>query len=615
MHFRYASLMGALYFLAHMVFILPIAAQQVQEEEKISKVREELVKFDVREQSFDQLIDWIREQTGKNIIYDEEIKTVFVTMKLSNVPWMKALEIVAKEYKCLVEDLGQVVKISKPPTVTMEFEAADIRDIINQIATIANRNIVISEQVKGSVSLRLKDVPWQDALDAIIKTRGYVIVREKEGRILRVVPPEEIETDVETKIFKLRFIRPKSIYLAKMKSDYFDKTTEVLAKTGAGGSAIEVSRFSLLNALETVLTRNRGKITYDDATNTLVISDTKPKIDKMAEIIRELDEEPKQVFIDIKFIRTTNSDVLDFGLGTKDGLNMSLQLGSMETRLPFTLGRGGWEDAIAWEKKSVLESEGFPNDSLISPAVQPGILDMGNTVLLLKLLKKDTKSKVIQAPKIITLDHHEATIFVGRSISYADVKIQFQDNGQSTIEITESAKSPAKEGFQVLLLPHVIPGTNKVQLTVIPSNDTLTGTSTELIGFNKFAAVSGQNEVAIHLPELTQQSVVTHMILESGQTAVLGGLMKIRQTETADKIPFLGDIPLLGYFFKHKNVIKEKEDLYIFITPRIVQSAEDTQEKIKASVQGKANKNRAKYQTIWQDESLPKDTKAPETKQ
>ncbi|NUM36824.1 MAG: hypothetical protein HUU50_19955, partial [Candidatus Brocadiae bacterium] len=320
---------------------------QAQDEEKTSKVRDELVSFDVREQSFDQLIEGIREQTGKNIIYDEEIKEIFITIKLSNVPWLRALEIIAKEYKCLVEDLGQVVKVSKPPTVTMEFEGAEIRDIINQIATIANKNIVISEQVKGSISLRLKDVPWQDALEAIIKTRGYVIVKEKDGRILRVVPPEEIEADLETKIFKLRFIRPKSVYIAKMKSDYFSTTKEDLASGKT--QSVEVSRFSLLNALEAVVSQKRGKITYDDATNTLVITDVKPKIDKMAEIIRELDQEPKQVFIDIKFIRTTNSDIFDFGMGpgTDDGIRISQSFGSMATRLPFTLGRGGWEDAIA----------------------------------------------------------------------------------------------------------------------------------------------------------------------------------------------------------------------------------------------------------------------------
>ncbi len=607
MRLLYSAVCVIFWLAINFLFIVPI---QAQDDEKISKVREELVSFDVREQSFDQLIEGIREQTGKNIIYDEEIKEIFITMKLSNVPWMRALEIIAKEYKCLVEDLGQVVKVSKPPTVTMEFEGAEIRDIINQIATIANRNIVISEQVKGSISLRLKDVPWQDALDSITKTRGYVIVPEKDGRILRVVPPEEIETDMETKIFKLRFIRPKSLYVANMKSDYFIAQKEALAKT----QSVEVSRFSLLNALESVVSPRRGKITYDDATNTLVITDVKPKIDKMSEIIRELDQEPKQVFIDIKFIRTTNSDIFDFGLGpgTDDGIRISQSFGSMATRLPFTLGRGGWEDAIAAVPKSTLEKDGFPSDTLLDTVKDPfiaGKMDFSKTEFTLRLMKKDTKTKVIQAPKIITLDHHEATIFVGRSVSYADTKIQNGEAGQSTVEVTEAAKSPAKEGFQVLVVPHVIPGTNKVQLTVIPSNDQLTGSTSPLIGFNRFAASGGDNEITIDLPELTQQAVVTHMILESGQTAVLGGLLKISQRETVRKIPFFGDIPLFGYFFKQKSVTKEKEDMYIFITPRIVQSAEDTQEKIKATLQSKASKSKTKYQAIWQQDTKAKDNK------
>ncbi len=583
------------------LFSYPIHSQQ---DDAIAKIREELISIDVREQSFAEIIEYIREQTAQNIIYDEEIKDISVTIHLTQIPWKRVLEIIAKEHSCLVEDLGnQIIKVSKPPTVTMEFEGADIRDIINHIATIANRNIVISEQVKGTISLRLKNVPWQEALESIIKTRGYVIVQESEGRILRVVPPQEIETQLETRIFKLRFVRPKSVYVAQMKSEYFIKREEKAEDLGKG---VQVSRFSLLSALEAVVTPGKGKINYDDATNTLVITDVKPQIDKMAQIIQELDQEPKQVFLDIKFIRTTNSDIFDFGVDIgDDGVRISQSFGSMATRLPFTLGRGGWEDSIAAVPQSQLDDTGFPNDDDVSNAVtEPvkfGTLDFSQTNFTLRLLKKDLKSKVIQAPKIITLDHHEATIFVGRSISFARTEIVQNENGVPSVEIKESENSPAREGFQILVVPHVIPGTNKVQLTVIPSNDQLTGNTSPIPGFNRFEAGGGANS-QIDLPEVTQQVVVTHMILENGQTAVLGGLLKISQTETVRKVPFFGDIPFLGYFFKFKQVNKEKEDLFIFITPRLVQSAEDTTEKIRATVKSKTEQKRAKYEAIWQSD-------------
>ena len=600
MHFRYASVIGGIFLL---LTALLFQSSLVAQEEAKPKVRDLFISLDVRDRSFAEIIDGIRQQTNKNIIYDEEIKEIYVTIRLIQVPWRQALDVIAKEHNCLVEEVGlDVIKISKPPTVTMEFEGADIRDIINQIATIANRNIVISEQVKGSVSLRLKNVPWQDALEAIIKTRGYVIVREKDGRILRVVPPEEIETQLETRIFKLRFVRPKSVYVAQMDCKYFKKAE---GKISSSKGAVQISRFSLLNALEAVLTVNKGRITYDDATNTLVITDVKPKIDKMAEIIRELDREPRQVFLDIKFIRTTNTDIFDFGIDNADeGIRISQGFGSLVTRLPFSLGRSGWEDAIAAAPKSQLEEEGVPSDANITEAVPNpvtfGTLDFSGTRFILRILKRDVKSKVIQAPKIITLDHHESTIFVGRTISFAKSEIVQNDNGTTSVELTEADASPAREGFQILVIPHVIPGTNKVQLTVIPSNDQLTGTTSPVAGFNRFEA-GGDAQARIDLPEVTQQVVVTHMILESGQTAVLGGLLKISQTETVRKIPLLGDIPIFGYFFKSKQVNKQKEDMFIFITPRLVQSAEDTEEKVKAVIKEKIDSQRENYKAIWQE--------------
>ncbi|HRU51687.1 MAG TPA: secretin N-terminal domain-containing protein [Planctomycetota bacterium] len=603
MHFKYASVLVGIIVL---ILSIPIVAQIPEKH----TVRDEFISFDVHDKPFSEIIEAIIAQTGKNIIYDDAIKEVFVTAKISGLVWRQALDVIAKEYKCILEDVGNnVLKVSKPPTVTMEFEGADIRAVINQIATISDRNIVISEQVKGLVSLRLKDVPWEEALESIIKTKNYVLVKESGGRILRVVPPQEIQTQLETKIFKLRYIRPKSVYTAYMKSNYFKESKGMaLGKD----DTVQISNFSLLSALQTVCTPGRGRITYDDMTNTLVITDTKPQIDKMEEIIREIDREPKQVFLDVKFIRTTNSDLFDFGLGPNDnGLNISQSFGSISTRMPFSLGSSGWEDAVAAYPEHT--KGGFPNDELmkkITDDIVPisfGKMDFSQTNFTLKLLKKDMKTKVVQAPKIITLDHHEATIFVGRSISYIEIEMNENDNGTITYELSEAQDSPVQEGFQMLVLPHVIPDTNKIQLTMITSNDQLSGTTAVgnhngLAGFNRFSISGKEDSVYLDMPEITQQVLVTHMILESGQTAVLGGLLKVSQQETVRKIPFLGDIPFFGYLFKSKNVSKEKEDMFIFVTPRLVQSAEDADEKLKATVADKVKSQRSRFESIWEEE-------------
>ncbi len=595
MHFRYV--LGGLFVLASL-FLSSIQAQN----QGYDQVRVDLISLDVREKPFSEIIEGIREQTRSNIIYDEEVKEISVTIKLIQVHWKKVLEIIARDHNCLVEQLDDnVLKVSKPPTVTMEFDGADIRDVINQIATIANKNIVISEEVQGSVTLRLQNVSWRDALGAIIKNGGYVLVNEADGKILRVVPPSEIQAQLETDIFKLRYIRPKSKYVATMVNQFFKEETANLAEQA--GEGVQFSSFSLLTALKAVVTPGRGKITYDEGTNTLVITDVKPKLDKMATIIKELDTEPGQVYVDVKFVFTTNQDLFDFGLGFgQGGINITQSFGSLTTRLPFTLGEGGFEDQIAAATEAELEA-GLPTDANIieqrggtpDSAATFGQLNMANTQILLKLLKRDVKTKIIQSPKIITLDNHEATIFVGDAISFAKSEIIQNDNGTTSVELVEAENSPARQGFQILLVPHVIPGTNKVQLTVIPANDQLIGNDPEIPGLNRFESAGSE----ILLPHLRTQVIVTHMILESGQTAVVGGLLTVNQSETIDKVPFLGDLPFLGYLFKNKNVNKNKEDLYIFITPRIVKSAEDTGARINATQNDYQKREAPEFETIW----------------
>lgn len=588
-------------------------AQQKEDKQAVqAKEDRQRVTLDAYNRPFSEIIDGIREHTRKNIIYDDAINNILVKIKLVNVPWRTALEVIASKHGCVVEDIGstaeEVIRISKPRRISMYFEEADIRDVINHIAKLADRNIILSDSVKGIVTLRIKDVSWEEALETIIKTYNYVLVKEKDGRILRIVPPQEIERQLETKTFPLRYIRPKSPYMANMSSAYFTKQQAPITQ-GPGQSNIEVSQFSLLNALNSVVTPGKGKITYDVGTNTLIITDVRPKLEKMEEIIKDLDKEPKQIFLDVKFISTSNSDIFDFGIdfvgGEDEAVRLSQSFGAMNTRLPFTLGRGGFEDAIAAAPKAQLDNEGFPNDADVVKAIEFGRLDFTSTKFTLRLLKKDVKSKIVQTPKIITLDHHEATIFVGRRVHFAKSAIVQNDNGTQSVELTEAANSPAVEGFQILVIPHIIPGTTKIQMTIIPSNDQLTGKTSPIVpGFNRFA-VGGST---IDLPEVTQQVVVTHMILESGQTAVLGGLLKVVQSESVKKVPFLGDVPFLGYLFKTKSVTKSKEDLYIFVTPRIVQSAEDTQEKVNIMVDQERKKHNNQFRTIWTDgPELPED--------
>lgn len=581
------SIIGGIFVL----FVLNSTALLAQVEPEEFQVDKELIDIDVTSRPFSEIIDGIAEHTHQDIIYDEEeMEQVLVTIRLTRVPWRAALTRIAEEYKCVIEeDEYGIITITRPPVVTMDLDGADIKDVINYIAQVADENIVLSPNVTGKVSLRLKEVPWKDALHTITTNNGFVLIRAK-GNIYRVVRPVDIKQQLETEIFSLRYIRPKSEYTANMSGSHFKRQR---AKVEA-----KKTEFTLLTALKAVLSKG-GQISYDNITNTLVITDSRPQLEKMKEIIRMLDREPRQVFIDVKFVRTTNTDIFDFGVDVgENGIRISQTFGSLSTRFPFTVGRGGFEDSIAAAPESVTEAPGtgLPTTYPSNP-ISFGVLDFSQTSFTLRLMKRDVRSKIIQAPKIVTLDHHEATIFVGRSVSFASSEIQQNDNGSSTVQLQEAPESPAQEGFQMLVAPHTLQDTNKLQLTIIVSNDQLTGsTSPTVNGFNRFETAG----VAIDLPESTRQVLITHMILESGQTAVLGGLMTVNQTETVNKVPFFGDIPYVGYFFKNKVVRKDKQDLFIFLTPRIVQTSDITRENLETEVREDTERHSAEYSTIWQ---------------
>jgi general secretion pathway protein D len=237
----------------------------------------------------------------------------------------------------------------------------------------------------------------------------------------------------------------------------------------------------------------------------------------------------------------------------------------MMHRLPFNLNEGGWLERIA------AEPDG-PLPLAAGTGFRFGELSFEQTQLTLRLLKQDETSRFIQAPKLIALDNHVATIFVGESIRYARTEAQSNQSGGLQFAIDEADDSPVQTGFQMLVIPHVIPGENRVMMTVIPQSKRLTGTSTTLPGFDEFRSGAGVNEVSILLPREQSSTVVTHMILESGQTAVLGGLLTDRETEATNAVPFLGKLPLIGFFFSSTTHSITKDHLMIFITPRIIRS-------------------------------------------
>jgi general secretion pathway protein D len=203
-----------------------------------------------------------------------------------------------------------------------------------------------------------------------------------------------------------------------------------------------------------------------------------------------------------------------------------------------------------------------------------GLLDFSQMSQTLEMFASDEDSEIKQSPQLLVIDNHQATIFVGETIRFAETDSASNQSGGVEVGIREATNSPVDTGFQLLVRPHIVAGEDKVVLTVIPKAESLSGTGNTIAGFDDFT-----NGVAsIQLPRVQSSTLVTKLILKHGQTAVLGGMIQETQSETKHKVPLLGDIPLLGWAFKWKSSLKSKNNLLIFLTVCIVRSDSDVKD-------------------------------------
>lgn len=552
--------------------------QSAAEGDRMSRLTMRLKDRDLRD-----VVANIQRKANVNIIMDPAIEAT-VTVDLQDVPWRQALELVAEQAECVVvEASSNVLKVEKPPRITFAFENADIQKVIDTIAKISGANIVVSPDVQGNITLRLKNIPWRDTLDAAVKTLGFVVVEEERG-ILRVVPASNIQQDLVFEAIPLRYVRPRSVYLPFLQSEYVqNRAKNQILQPGQ----IE---FTLLDSLRRMITPNIGSLDYDAEQNVLLIKDTRPVVDELKRIISQIDVEPSQIFLDVRFVTTTNEDVLDVGISPGgSGWTATMGLGAIPHRLPFDLGAGGWDDNIIANPNGVGpfadDVANLPANTTI-PDVVFGALDFTQVTSTLRLLKKDSRSEILQAPKIVAMDHQTATIFVGEAVRYAQSRVEQGQAGGLLLALEEGDDSPVQVGFQLLATPHIVPGTDQVILEVIPQRTALTGTGGPSglapAGFDIFQISTSGQAGSIALPRVSSNTIATKVLLHSEQTAVLGGLVSRTQTETELKLPLLGDIPVLGYLFKNKSTQDLRSTLIVFITPSLIRSAKETRQNMES---------------------------------
>ena len=559
--------------------------------------REARINLRLAEQSLDTVVDFVRDRSGVNIVLiDREgdpnpLSETAVTMELTDVPWRDALELVAEKVGAVVDQrAGGVLVVTRPQRVTFEFPDADVRQVIDTIAKASGANIVIGPDVQGFVSVRFEDVPWRDALDVVARTLGYTVVEENRG-VLRVVDPLTLQDQLETKTYQLRYLRPKSMYRPIIRSEFVqDLAGQMLGAGGAGGGAgggggmgIDyMQTFTVLQALSKALSP-AGELDYVDIQNMVIVRDTTEVHKAVTNLLTFLDVEPLQVFCDVKFVSMVDTSVTDLGFDYgEDGPTVFFNGGSIPITFPFKEGSGGWEDAII----ASPSGEGPFVDPLLNggatiiPDTVFGVMDWQQFQATFRAWQLDTETEVIQAPKVVAIDGNETTIFVGETIRYAEAKSEQGQAGGLQLSIEEAGGSPVEVGFQLMIRPNVVPGSQQILMDVIPKETSLSGASTNTslspAGFDVFTIGASGLEGSIALPRTRSSTIVTSMLLESGQTAVIGGLRTDSDTKTTGKVPFLGDIPILGELFKFRSKNKDMRSLMVFITPSIVYTSDDS---------------------------------------
>ncbi len=402
----------------------------------------------------------------------------------------------------------------------LKFKDVDIRVVLEAVVQKATRdgekvNIIFSPEVKGLVSVDLENVSWQTALEAVLKTYNYGY--EWVGRNIILVDTleniaerrkKEAETKIaeplDTQIFVLNFAKVKEI-----------KPT-----------------------VEKMLTP-QGRLTCDERTNTLVITDTQSNLMRLEKAIKAMDTITPQVLIEAKVLET------DLDLTRRLGINWNISAAVSASKRPHI-----WPFTTHSENKYLKNSD----FSSTTSGFAYGTLDASTLSAVLEIIFNDQNTKILSMPKITTLDNHTATIDV---VTEDPVPNYTYNSDTGSWEI--AGYDWVKYGVSLEVTPQI----NRegfITLTVKP-------VVSENLGDKEFTSSSG---AIAKIPKLYTQTTSTKVMIKDGETLVLGGLIRDKVVDTVNKVPILGDLPILGFFFRHKGKIVEKKNLLIFITPKII---------------------------------------------
>ncbi|KGM55305.1 fimbrial protein [Lysobacter daejeonensis GH1-9] len=446
--------------------------------------------------------------------------------------------------------------------VTFNFQDVPVRTVLQLIAEESGLNIVASDTVQGNVTLRMINVPWDQALDIVLQAKG--LDKRRSGNVVWVAPQAELakyeqdkedarialdnRVDTVTEYIQINYHNAAQIFKALSEAKGVGGGGSGGSGGGGGGQSNQDSGFM----------SPRGRMVADERTNTLMISDIPKKVAQMRELIRVIDRPVDQVVIEARVVIATESFSRE--LGSRFGINGAAGKDGDRS----TLGFGGSADAssetalsrsnalMAGEPGFTVTRQMMTNLAVNNPAgaVALSILNAGYLLdVELSAMQQEGRGEVISNPRIVTANQREAVISQGQEVGYVTISPQ---QGGNSIPI------PNVQFKDVLLEMKVVPtitNDGRVFLNMDVKKDEIDGFINTSIG---------------DVPQISKRAINTAVLVDDGQTVVIGGVYEFRDRNDVSKVPFLGDIPFLGNLFKKKGRQKEKAELLIFVTPKVL---------------------------------------------
>ncbi|PVZ68277.1 type IV pilus secretin PilQ [Pelagibaculum spongiae] len=403
--------------------------------------------------------------------------------------------------------------------LSLNFQSIEVRAVLQLIADFTGLNMVTSDSVQGTLTLRLQNVPWDQALDIILRTKG--LSKRQTGNVILVAPSEEIAANEKLQLEATKQVEE----LAPLRLEFipinYAKAAELSSLLSTGGQG---------------LLSERGKVSIDERTNTLMVQETAARLDEIRNLIAQLDVPVRQVLIEARIVIADNRFREE--LGVRFGLSDRNSDGALSGNIDGndTLRAGNTpsvNDRLLVDLPTVSSAAGSVAFQL-SRVTDGTLLD-----LELSALQNESLIEIVASPRLITSNQSEAFIESGEEIPYQNAT----SSGATSVEFKKA----------VLSL--------KVTPQITPDNRVIMDLSISL---------DSRGEDTTEGPAINTQEINTQVLIENGETVVLGGIFNQTKTDTINKVPVLGDLPFVGWLFRRTINVDDKRELLIFVTPKII---------------------------------------------